>query len=441
MGSSARIGKDIALIKDEGFTELCRLAPETFIRRRKMPHDLLLESVVARKGRTLKIELRGFARECSMNEAISAPGYLKQREKLNPEALLYLVKHHAHNIYAEGDSTTHKDMLLIAIDGSTADLPTTPETIERYGNVSGHGKPQAMMGISAAFDVLNRQIVDMTINRGGFDERAQVEGHIGAIREVTDGAPFMLIMDRWYPSFALMAQLEDAGIPYVMRAQSNFMNAEFRRSSEAGGDSLELAEFTYTRLASIRSLNEKSYESLKDHASLPVRCVLVDVAGSMEKIVTNIGSDVLSAADLKDIYHLRWGIETCFQMLKDRLQMENFTGSKPILIEQDVYASAYLLNVAFDMANEADTQTCVDSAGKPYKHEMTVNRSLAIGILKDEFIRLVLSGESERSSIMDDIAEELRRNLAPARKNRSYSRKDLNANRANRYSNTHKRVF
>ncbi len=441
MGSSARIGKDIALIKDERFTELCRLAPETFIRRRKMPHDLLLESVVARKGRTLKIELRGFARECSMNEAISVPGYLKQREKLNPEALLYLVKYHAHNIYAEGDSTTYKDMLLIAIDGSTADLPTTSETIERYGNVSGHGKPQAMMGISAAFDVLNRQIVDMTINRGGFDERAQVEGHIEAIREVTDGAPFMLIMDRGYPSFALMAQLEDAGVPYVMRAQSNFMNAEFRRSSEAGGDSLELAELTYARLASIRSLNERSYESLEGRAPLPVRCVLVDVAGSTEKIVTNIGPDVLSAADLKNIYHLRWGVETCFQMLKDRLQMENFTGSKPMLIEQDVYASAYLLNVAFDMANEADARICVGSAGKPYKHEMTVNRSLAIGILKDEFMRLVLSGEGERSSIMDGIAEELRRNLVPVRKNRSYPRKDPKANRANRYSNTHKRVF
>ncbi len=103
-------------------------------------------------------------------------------------------------------------------------------------------------------------------------------------------------------------------------------------------------------------------------------------------------------------------------MLKDRLQMENLTGSKPILIEQDVYASAYLLNVAFDMADEADMRINADTLGKPRKHRMTVSRSLAIGILKDEFMRLVLSDEDKRSVIVDGIAKELRRNLVPVRK-------------------------
>ena len=31
-------------------------------------------------------------------------------------------------------------------------------------------------------------------------------------------------------------------------------------------------------------------------------------------------------------------------MVKDRLQMESFTGGKPVLIERDIHATSYLLN-------------------------------------------------------------------------------------------------
>lgn len=72
---------------------------------------------------------------------------------------------------------------------------------------------------------------------------------------------------------------------------------------------------------------------------------------------------------------------------------------------------------------------------------MTVNRSLAIGILKDEFIRMVLADDSEREEMMSAIVAELGRNLVPVRRERSYPRDGVKKRRANRYSNTHKRVF
>ena len=33
---------------------------------------------------------------------------------------------------------------------------------------------------------------------------------------------------------------------------------------------------------------------------------------------------------------MRWGIETAYETLKSRLQLENFTGTKPILLLQDI---------------------------------------------------------------------------------------------------------
>ena len=179
------------------------------------------------------------------------------------------------------------------------------------------------------------------------------------------------------------------------------------------------------------------------HEPLRVRCALVDVGGEApEKLVTTIGDDVLATNELAEVYHMRWGVETCFQFMKDRLQMENFTGTRPRLIEQDVYAAAYLANVAFDLANEAEREASGDIAARGYKHRMTVNRTVAIGVLKDELIRIVLAEDAAvREAMMSDIVAELGRCLVPVRPARAYDRDGLESKRANRYSNTHKRAF
>jgi hypothetical protein len=40
---------------------------------------------------------------------------------------------------------------------------------------------------------------------------------------------------------------------------------------------------------------------------------------------------------LKELYHLRWGIETFLGVLKERLKIENFTGKTVIAIKQDFF--------------------------------------------------------------------------------------------------------
>ena len=248
-------------------------------------------------------------------------------------------------------------------------------------------------------------------------------------------------MDRGYPSFPLLAWLSDNGVPYLMRSQQNFMNAEFARAAEAGGDAVCELGFGYQRIASLRKREPEAFEALLSHEPIGVRCVLVDIGGETpEKLVTNLPAS-FTPDDLRELYHLRWGVETCFQMLKDRLQVENMTGTKPVLIEQDIYASAYLLNVAFDIANEADAVAAASGAQGRYRHEMTVNRSFALGVVKDELLGMIMADDAERDLIMSRIVRELSACLVPVRRNRSYSRDGVERRCANRYSNTHKRVF
>ncbi len=443
VGVSGRIGRDLELIRSDAFAESCRARPADFTRRRKMPHDLLVESVVARRGRTLSLELRELAREAHMAEPISVPGYLKARQKLEPQALLELARQHAAGVYADWDHRTYRGVVLVAIDGSTANVPTSPETVARYGSSSGLGREQATMGLSAAFDVVNRQVLNLTINRGGFDERAEVARHLAAIAPVVGDAPIALVMDRGYPSFPLMAALADVGVPYLMRCPKSFMCAEFGECEAAGGDlELDLA-LSRRRTRHVGSADPGAWERLAAHGPLRVRCVLADVGGrAPERLVTTIGADAMTPAELVEVYHMRWGVETCFEFMKDRLQLENFTGASPRLIEQDVYATAYLANVAFDLANEAEREAAGEIAARGYKHAMAVNRTVAIGVLKDELVRIVTSPDSDaRDAMMADIVAELGRYLVPVRPARAYGRDGLGRNYANRYSNTHKRAF
>lgn len=437
------MGRDLEFIRSDAFAATCRTRPPDLARRRKMPHDLLVESVVARKGRTPPPGVRDLAREAHMAGPISVPGYLKARERLRPEALLGLARHHAAGVYADGDYRTYRGMLLVAIDGSTANVPTNAETIARRDGPSGHGRDRATMGLSGASDVVDRQMPGPAVRRGGLDERAEVPGHVEAVADAVGGLPFALVMDRGYPSFPLMAALSDMGVPHAARRRRSSTGAESGACEAAGGDLRLDLELTNSRLRSAGRSDRDARERLVGHAPLRVRRALVDVGGEApEKPAATIGDDVLATNELAEACHMRWGVETCLRFTRDRPRTGNLAGTRPRLTGQDACAAAYLANVAFDLANEAEREASGDIAARGYKHRMTVNRTVAIGVPRDELIRIVLAEDAAvREAMMSDIVAELGRCLVPVRPARACDRDGLESKRANRYSNTHKRAF
>jgi len=49
--------------------------------------------------------------------------------------------------------------------------------------------------------------------------------------------------------------------------------------------------------------------------------------------------------ELKEVYHLRWGIETCYGYMKEELRLGEFSGIRQICIEQDFAANLLLFNL------------------------------------------------------------------------------------------------
>ncbi len=76
--------------------------------------------------------------------------------------------------------------------------------------------------------------------------------------------------------------------------------------------------------------------------------------GETETLLTNLGQKQLPIRYAARLYFKRWGIETAYDTLKSKLQMENFSGKIEVSVLQDFYATVYLAGFAAICAAEAD---------------------------------------------------------------------------------------
>ena len=441
--SDYRIRADVRRIHSDSYAEICRNGkPNSFTRSRKMPYDDLTYSMINRKGHTLSMELRGFMNITHPGEQISKPGYLKQRMKLNPDAFVDLYKFHNKNFYQDPETKlyTYNGFLILAVDGSGVNIPTTPETLELYGNATYHGsKLCAQLGLSCLYDVLNRMIIEASINRHKFNEIAAADRHIANVREtIGNDIPFMVTMDRAYPSAPSFLRFIDNGIYFLMRMKTQDFKAE-QQEMQSDDEDVDI-RLTYNRRRIYHGTSDEKIVNSRDSFKVRfVRVWLDDDHTSYEMLATNLPRDQFPTEAFGELYHLRWRIETAYETLKDRLQLENFTGTKPVLIEQDIYSTVYISNIAEDIARDIE-QEQADHLKNDYKHRMAVNRNVCIGILKNDLIYILLEKDPEKQDqLFQQIYDEISRNIVPVRPGRHYERPK--GNLAGKYSNTHKRSY
>ena len=161
--------------------------------------------------------------------------------------------------------------------------------------------------------------------------------------------------------------------------------------------------------------------------------------GGNEYLATNLSPDEFSTEEIGVLYSMRWEIETVYDDLKNKLCIENFTGTKPILLEQDIFATVYLCNVMNDMVLEAQMELEADESNRQ-KYVMAINKNIAIGIMKEELISFILEKDrKKREELMKSIIDEIKQNLLPVRKGRHYPR--TRGQLVGNYSNTRKKSY
>lgn len=122
------------------------------------------------------------------------------------------------------------------------------------------------------------------------------------------------------------------------------------------------------------------------------------------------------ADNLLDLYRLRWGVESKYRELKNRLEIEAFNSSKPVSIQQEFFAEMYLSNLAAIIKSESDARIVVSADNR---HDYQSNRSYILKRIKRCIIRLLQSPLSLCSEMICRIVEEsckIRSIIPPGRK-------------------------
>jgi hypothetical protein len=136
--------------------------------------------------------------------------------------------------------------------------------------------------------------------------------------------------------------------------------------------------------------------------TLTVRFVRVKLSsGTHEVLATSVLSRAaLTRADLKELYRLRWGIETFYGILKTRLVLENFSGYSAEAIRQDFYAMVLLTGLESILTRDAETALCEQRGEYPRK----VNKAVSFNAIKERAFELFFGNDP-----VDDATAELTR--------------------------------
>jgi hypothetical protein len=94
----------------------------------------MLICIFGKKGLSAAMEIRKFFEAAGKTEqSVSKQGYLKQRRKLNPEVFKLLNRDYLKQFYGGQEAKGWRGYLVLAEDGSRAEIPDSAENRKTYG--------------------------------------------------------------------------------------------------------------------------------------------------------------------------------------------------------------------------------------------------------------------------------------------------------------------
>lgn len=381
------------LIADDGFKGRHRWAKQAFTRVRSLSFGVVLVMVLRNSVKSLQNVVNETMAWLGAG-TVSASAYSQARYKLKHTAFIELnEKAVVATMYGEGNYRTFWGWRLLAVDGSKIVLPDTEEVCEAFGTIAySNGKDAEPLGerpyglASVLYDVLNRVALEATLGRA---DAYEVNLAIGHLEHTRPGD--LLVMDRNYPAYRMLAEVVQRGRDFVVRCSAASF-AVARQMLKGEGPASRIVTLTPCagQAAAIRELGLP--------AAIRVRFVRVRLdTGEWEVLVTSLLDETPYPTEgFRELYGLRWGVESFFGLLKTRLDLENFTGNGAEAVRQDFHATVYLSGLESILTGPAQEQ--LDT--REGRHPQTVNRSVSFNALKNQALDWLL-GNLETGPLLE----------------------------------------
>lgn len=337
------------------------------------------------------------------------------RAKLKPEAFIELSHLSVSRFYEYEKYCRWKGFRVLAVDGSTSNLPTHSSIKEDFGSMLTGCKgsvESSMARISLFYDVLNCITLDACIDSQSVSESSLLKRHL-ASGQLKSGD--ILLVDRGYSSNALMYELHQSGVDFCMRMRSHWHHVrDFTDSDEQS----RIVKFSLPR----KDIQlQKKYQSDTNH----VTCRLVSVilpTGEKEILCTSLLDDKeYTNEDIAALYHLRWNIEEAYKLLKVRMQLSNYSGKTSHSVRQDFYAKIFMMNMCAIMSFPIEEKLRKENQTNKNKHSHQLNKTNVVFTLKEAWCALWLKKKTRQILLaFDSILIKAKEIVRP---NRTFERK------------------
>ena len=391
------------------FLERHRRSDKDFTRQRSLPFDQVVLFLLNLVKRALQDELDQFFNlnrgEAVAAQVVTKSAFSQARQKLKAEAFIELNRLQTDYFYAHFPVQRWHGFRLLALDGSTPQLPTSPEIIAQFGL----WQTIPVARVSQLFDVLNKVTLEALIGPKTAGEREFAARHLAQV-----GPGDLVLLDRGYPAFWLFVLIRQQGADFCARMPAGVWG-EVDRFLASGLD-----EQIITLSPCLGAIQECQARHLPT-APLTVRLVRVELeTGEVEVLVTSLLDRELYPLSLfKDLYHHRWPVEENYKVMKYRIEVENWSGKSVLALYQDFHAKVLTMNLTALLAHPA--QTVVKQQNQAKKYEYQLNFTQALSKMKDTVV--LLFQQPLIPPILGQLWQAMTHLIEPIRPGRKYPRK------------------
>ncbi len=357
---------------------------------------------------------------------ITASAFTQARKKLKHTAFIELNEDIITSYYENNDFKKLYGFRMLAFDGSKIILPNSQEIKDEYGtiNIGNHtGKElgdYTRATFECCYDVLNNIAVKSMLDSGRGYEVDLATKMLNALNKND-----LLIFDRAYASYLFLASLIKKGLNFVVRCpQSSFVavNNMFDADSPS----------SFTALISVPNKFRKEAKKLGLPTEVKVRLVKVILSrGEIEVLATSLVDEKLFAENIfKEIYGLRWGVETFFSKIKGRLCLENFTGKSTEAVKQDFWATIFISNLETVMTEDVEQE--INNDLKAEQQERFINKAVSFNAIKNLAFEILYSNV-DIETVMHKLEKIFMLNLVIKRRDRYMPRKKISDTKSLNY--------
>ena len=400
----------------------CEIAPyccndpkRDFTRKRQLPFESVIKQVLTFQNEALQNELFDFFQ--NQKTAPTKSAFIQQRHKIKTEAFDFLYHNFMDNVKLKKRFLGY---YLYACDGSIINLPRNPDDFSTSVSAKPGSKSYNRVNLNALYDLVNKVYVSYRIDNGA--HARELDALYEMAPSIQDPEHSILTADRGYGYFNTIAFLANLHCHFVIRVkdttsctsfmrQLNLPNSEFDKEVDIILTKSHKKQFLNdSKHLSLCGKNSFDYFDTNGFANLLFRVARFKLpSGEYETVITDLTCSEFPADAIKQIYNLRWGIETSFRDLKYALNLVFFHSKKYNFIIQELISRILMYNLYSLMI-----QCVPDKCNPDLKYIYKANFLASIGSLREFF----LFGNR-------DILHRLLYNMNPVRPNRTVPRGNL----------------